>query len=285
MSIFSRMTDIINSNLNALLDKAEDPEKMVRLIIQEMEETLVEVRTTSARTIADKKELVRRRDWLKEEVGRVGTQSRSRDPQRSRRSRARRARRTQQGSRECRRRRRANCSCSKRRLPNCRKTPAALQMKIKDAKTRQNAIIMRGKAAKTRLGVKRQLNDANLDDAIHRFEQYERKMDDLEGQIEAFDLGQRTLADEIKELEGGEKIDEDLQPSKREWAAPRVGPRPRAVRNLTRSGDERCGYRILCSDDRFSRHRCAAVDSDALPEQTTRAAANCQPKSGSCWNC
>src|SRR5262249_35963762 len=88
---------------------------------------------------------------------------------------------------------------------------AALQQKIKDAKTRQNAIIMRGKAAKTRLGVKRQLNDANLDDAIHRFEQYERKMDDIEGQIEAFDLGQRTLADEIKELEGSEKIDEDLR--------------------------------------------------------------------------
>jgi len=209
MSIFSRMTDIINSNLNALLDKAEDPEKMVRLIIQEMEETLVEVRTTSARTIADKKELVRRRDWLKEESGEwerkaeVAIRKGRDDLARAALVERNKAAESAEGATR-------ELQLLEETLAKLSEDTAALQMKIKDAKTRQNAIIMRGKAAKTRLGVKRQLNDANLDDAIHRFEQYERKMDDLEGQIEAFDLGQRTLADEIKELEGGEKIDEDL---------------------------------------------------------------------------
>ena len=210
MSIFSRMTDIINSNINALLDKAEDPEKMVRLIIQEMEETLVEVRTTSARTIADKKELARRRDWLKEESqewerkAEVAIRKGRDDLARAALiERGKAAEGADAASEELR--------LLEETLAKLSEDTAALQLKIKDAKTRQNAIIMRGKAAKSRLGVRRQLHDGNLDEAIHRFEQYERKMDDLEGQIEAFDLGQRTLADEIKDLEGGERIDEELK--------------------------------------------------------------------------
>ena len=210
MTIFSRMTDIINSNLNALLDKAEDPEKMVRLIIQEMEEALVEVRSTSARAIADRKELLRRQEWLAAEAAEWERKAevainKGRDDLAkgalSERNKAREA--AESLTREF--------GIVDETLEKLNVDVGALQAKIKDAKSRQNAIVLRGKAARTRLGVRRQLSDHNIDDAIQRFETYERKMDDIEGQIEAYDMGQKTLADEIAELEQGESIEDELR--------------------------------------------------------------------------
>lgn len=209
MSIFSRMSDIINSNINALLDKAEDPEKMVRLIIQEMEEALVEVRSTSARAIADKKELARRQEYLDADA-REWERKAEVAVAKGRDDLAKGALVERNKAQE------ATAAIAKDlrilddTLAKLNDDVTALQAKIKDAKARQNAIIMRGKAAQTRLGVRRQLHDHNIDDAIQRFESYERKMDDLEGQIEAFDMGRKTLADEIAELEVDETLDEEL---------------------------------------------------------------------------
>ena len=209
MSIFSRMTDIINSNLNAILDKAEDPEKMVRLIIQELEEALVDVRSTSARAIADKKELARRQDYLAAEVAEWERKAEV-AVRKGRDDLAKGALAERGKAQEARSAIDKEVELLDATLAKLNEDVTALQAKIKDAKARQNAIIMRGQAAQTRLGVRRQLSDHNIDDAIRRFETYERKMDDLEGQVEAYDMGQKTLADEIAELESDETIDAEL---------------------------------------------------------------------------
>ena len=218
MSIFSRMTDIVNSNLNALLDKAEDPEKMVRLIIQEMEETLVEVRSTSARAIADRKDLERRVQWQQDEAGEWQRKaevavSKGRDDL------AKGALLEAKKSAEQSESLHGELEILNSTLAKLGDDISALQEKIKDAKARQNAIIMRGKAAHSRLDVRRTLSDHNIDGAISRFEQYERKMDDLEGQIESYDLGQKSLADEISELEGDENADAMLEDLKARMAS------------------------------------------------------------------
>ena len=209
MSVFSRITDIVNSNLNALLDKAEDPEKMVRLIIQEMEETLVEVRTTSARAIADKKELSRRRSQAQYEAAEWQRKaelaiSKDRDDL-ARAALVERAKAAEQSDVLD-----GELGVLDETLAKLNEDIHALQQKIKDAKNRQNTIVLRGQAAQTRLGVRRQLNNHNIDDAMTRFEQYERKMDDLEGQVESYDMGQRTLATEIDELDRDDEVDQEL---------------------------------------------------------------------------
>ena len=227
MSIFSRMTDIVNSNLNALLDKAEDPEKMVRLIIQEMEETLVEVRSTSARAIADRKDLERRVQWQQDEAGEWQRKaevavSKGRDDL------AKGALVEAKKSTEQAESLHGELDVLNSTLAKLGDDISALQEKIKDAKARQNAIIMRGKAAHSRLDVRRTLSDHNIDGAISRFEQYERKMDDLEGQIESYDLGQKSLADEISELEGDENVDAMLEDLKARMAST-VGAKEQAA--------------------------------------------------------
>lgn len=209
MSVFSRLTDIINSNINSLLDKAEDPEKMVRLIIQEMEETLVEVRTTSARAIADRKELERKRDWLLREAGEwerkaeVALKKDREDLARAALHEKKRAQDAVQAVED-------ELEALGESLAKLGEDVALLQAKIKDAKARQKAIIIRGQTAQTRLGVRRTLSTASIDDAMERFELYERRIDDLEGEVESHDLGQKTLAEQIDELEADESLDEEL---------------------------------------------------------------------------
>jgi phage shock protein A len=209
MGIFSRFTDIVNSNINSILDKAEDPEKMVRLIIQEMEDTLVEVRSASAKTLASKKEISSQINKMQNEAKDWKAKAElaiSKD-------REDLARAALQEKKKCDEHANALSSELKgidEQITKLQSEVGQLQDKLADAKTRQKAIILRQKTVSSRLEVKKTLDSGKVDAAMGRFEQYERKIDDLESQVDAYDLGKKTLADEFAELETDDEIDDEL---------------------------------------------------------------------------
>jgi len=75
---------------------------------------------------------------------------------------------------------------------------------------------MRQQAAATRLEVKRSLHNNKVDEALHRFERYESKIDGIEAELESYEMGQRSLADEITQLEADSKIDDQLNALKQQ---------------------------------------------------------------------
>ncbi|MFT5814866.1 MAG: phage shock protein A [Psychroserpens sp.] len=209
MGVFSRFTDIINSNINSLLDKADDPEKMVRLIIQEMEDTLVEVRSSSAKTLADKKELARQANRF--EANAIQWQEKAELAlSKDREDLARAALMEKKKCVESAGALREELTHVDDHIAKLQSEISQLQDKLADAKSRQKAIIMREKTANSRLKVKKNIDSVRVDDALSRFDQYERKIDNIEAQVESYDMGSKSLADEIADLASDEKVDDEL---------------------------------------------------------------------------
>ena len=209
MGIFSRFSDIINSNINNLLDKAEDPAKMVRLIIQEMEDTLVEVRSSSAKTLADKKELSRQVTRFENEA----QQWQDKAELALSKGREDLARAALIEKKKCTENSQAlveELSHVEEHITKLQSEISQLQDKLADAKTRQKAIIMREKTVTSRLKVKQNIDSNKVNDALSRFDRYESKIDGIEAQVESYDLGSKSLADEIADLESDDKVDDEL---------------------------------------------------------------------------
>lgn len=211
MGVFSRFADIVNANLNALLDKAEDPAKMIRLIIQEMEDTLVEVRTTSARTIAEKKDLTRKIARLESEIENWQSKaelalSKERDDL------AKAALIEKKQIQETVTAMQKQLETVDENLVQLNTEVGQLQDKLIDAKSRQSALLMRHKTASSRLKVREQLYNTSADDAMDRFENFERKLDNIEANVDAQAMGRkRSLSEEIDGLEEDENLNEELE--------------------------------------------------------------------------
>jgi phage shock protein A len=182
---------------------------MVVLITREMEETLVEVRSTTAKYIADKKGIRKRLNWLEKE-GNTWEEKAEFAVSKGRDDLAKAALRERRIVSEASSALEGDLAQIDNNLCKLQADTQRLQEKLQEARARQDALVMRGKTASSRLQVKRQLHDANIDDALARFDGYERKLDDLEGQVESYDLGQQTLSDEIASLENGESLDKEL---------------------------------------------------------------------------
>jgi phage shock protein A len=209
MGIFSRFTDIVNSNINSILDKAEDPEKMVRLIIQEMEDTLVEVRSASAKTLASKKEITSQVSKMQSEANDWSAKAEL-AISKNREDLARAALQERKKCDEYATALLSELNGVDEQIAKLQSEVGQLQDKLADAKTRQKAIILRQKTINSRLEVKKTLDSGKVDAAMGRFEQYERKIDDLESQVDAYDLGKKTLTDEFAELESDDEIENEL---------------------------------------------------------------------------
>ncbi|WP_421212121.1 phage shock protein PspA [Aeromonas sp. 600479] len=209
MSIFSRLADIINSNLTALLDKAEDPQKMVRLIIQEMEDELVKERSNLARFLASQKEIGRQVARHQERVDEWQAKAEL-ALTKGREDLARAAliekKKQTELSETLYREQQAVDSGIEKLGEEIRQ----LEAKLEDARARQKAMAIRAEAASSRLNVQSQVARGESQAVVSKFERMERRIDEMEARA---DLGQsdKALAQQFAELEVDDQISRELE--------------------------------------------------------------------------
>ncbi|TMM46265.1 phage shock protein PspA [Qipengyuania marisflavi] len=223
MGIFSRTRDIVAANFNDMLDKADDPHKMIRMIILEMEETLVEVRASAARTIADQKEMHRhtiRLDQLQGDWGEKAELALSKD----REDLARAALVEKKKAADMSGQLKTEIGVLDDALRAYEQDIQKLQNRLREARTRQTAIAARLESAENRVKLRSLMTNERVDEALTRFDQLERRVDYAEGRADALTLsdGNATpnLADEIAALEGADAIDDELAQMKRALGKP-----------------------------------------------------------------
>ena len=214
MGIFSRTRDIFAANMAELLDRAEDPAKMIRMIILEMEETLVEVRASAARSIADGKEMRRALKRL-EKVQESWTEKAELALSKDREDLAKAALIERQKAADMADGLRAEIAVIEDTLKSYEVDIAKLQGKLREARGRQNAITNRLESAVTRARTREVLNGGRTDDAFSKFEILERRADFAEGRADALGMtGPKSLEEEIAELKASEKVDAELEAMK-----------------------------------------------------------------------
>lgn len=214
MSIFSRLADIVNANLNSILDKAEDPAKMVRLIIQEMEDELVRERSNLARFLAEKKEVLRHAARHQERVDEWQGKAElalSRD----REDLARAALLEKSKQQDLLNALQGEQHVVAESIDKLAEAIAALEAKLVDARARQQAMQLRERSAQSRIKVQERVRTSETSTAVDKFERMERKIDELEAKADIYNHSKHShtqdLAQSFAELEVEDAISRELE--------------------------------------------------------------------------
>jgi phage shock protein A len=212
MGIFSRTRDIIAANVTDLLDKAEDPAKMIRMIVMEMEETLIEVRASAARTIADQKEM-RRHIAKLDKLQENWTEKAELALSKNREDLAKAALLEKQKAGDMADRLREEIGVLDDALSASETDITKLQTKLREARARQSSIVARLESAHNRYKLREMTNGPKIDEAFARFETLERRVDFAEGRADAAGMGAapKTLEEEIADLRSSDKVDAELE--------------------------------------------------------------------------
>ena len=219
MSVFSRARDIFAANMTEMLDRAEDPARMIRMIILEMEETLVDVRATAAKAIADGKDMRRTLARL-EDLQANWTEKAELALSKGREDLAKAALIERQKAADMAGGLRQEIAAIDETLKGYEADIARLQGKLREARARQNAISHRMESAITRARARELLNGNRTEDAFSKFDVLERRADFAEGRAEALGMtGPKSLEEEIAELKASEKVDAELEALKASLAA------------------------------------------------------------------
>ncbi len=211
MGIFSRTRDIVAANFTDLLDKAEDPAKMIRMIILEMEETLVEVRASAARTIADQKEM--RRQITKLETVQANWMEKAElAMSKGREDLAKAALVEKQKAGDLADQLNEEITLLDDALKASETDIGKLQNKLREARARQNSIVARLESAHNRAKMREIYAGPKIDEAFSRFDLMERRVDWAEGRAEAAGMGAapKSLEEEISELRSNDKVEAEL---------------------------------------------------------------------------
>jgi phage shock protein A len=211
MGIFTRFRDIISSNINAILDKAEDPEKLIRLMIREMEDTLVEIKAACAGAMASSKKVQRQLEALRERI-QYWEEKAELAVNRGKDHLAREA--LIEKRRYVHRRNGLENEVAEHDLliEQYQKDIRQLEDKLKSARDKQRLLIQRHIHANQKRQAQEEIRRIDSSEAMMKFEELENRIERMEAEADLVNFGKKpALEAEFDTLSVDEEIEKELQ--------------------------------------------------------------------------